>query len=137
MKEIKFERKDILPYSLHDMRITNIKYDDNDLTFEFKDGIEKDNKKVKASVKITKVDFDFSTITLMSDNGYYGEFNGEKMELTEFVDNNKDFRIEIVDELHGYNMVQYNGFLDIKDRKDLVECSIYIYYSGDYLYLID
>ena len=137
MKEIKFERKDILPYSLHDMRITNIKYDDNDLTFEFKDGIEKDNKKVKASVKITKVDFDFSTITLMSDNGYYGEFNGEKMELTEFVDNNKDFKIEIVDELHGYNMVQYNGFLDIKDRKDLVECSIYIYYSGDYLYLID
>ena len=76
MKEIKFERKDILPYSLHDMRITNIKYDDNDLTFEFKDGIEKDNKKVKASVKITKVDFDFSTITLMSDNGYYGECNG-------------------------------------------------------------
>ena len=137
MKEIKFERKDILPYSLHDMRITNIKYDDNDLTFEFKDGIEKDNKKVKASVKITKVDFDFSTITLMSDNGYYGEFNGEKMELTEFVDNNKDFKIEIVDELHGYNMVQYNGFLDIKDRKDLIECSIYVYYSGDYLYLID
>ena len=137
MKEIKFERKDKLPYSLHDMRITNIKYDDNDLTFEFKDGIEKDDKKVKASVKITKVDFDFSTITLMSDNGYYGKFNGEKMELTEFVDNNKDFKIEIVDELHGYNMVQYNGFLDIKDKKDLIECSIYIYYSGDYLYLID
>ena len=137
MKEIKFERKDKLPYSLHDMRITNIKYDDNDLTFEFKDGIEKDDKRIKASVKITKVDFDFSTITLMSDNGYYGKFNGEKMELTEFVDNNKDFSIEIVDELYGYNMVQYNGFLDIKDRKDLVECSIYIYYSGDYLYLID
>ena len=137
MKEIKFERKDKLPYSLHDMRITNIKYDDNDLTFEFKDGIEKDDKKVKASVKITEVDFDFSTITLMSDNGYYGKFNGEKMELTEFVDNNKDFSIEIVDELHGYNMVQYNGFLDIKDKKDLIECSIYIYYSGDYLYLID
>ena len=138
MKEIKLIKNDKLPYSLHDMSITGIKYDEEkfELVFEFKEGIEEKGKKINASIKITKVDFDFSTISILSKNGYYGKFEGEKKELKDFVDENKNFKFEIVDELHGYNMVQYNGFLDLDNNDDLLECSIYIYYSGDYIYVI-
>ena len=47
----------------------------------------------------------------LSELGKYGEFNGKKISLKEFVKEYDDFCFEILDELYGYNQVEYMGYI--------------------------
>ena len=83
---------------------------------------------------IEKADPEDCSVWLLSDNGRYGSFQGEKMMLTDFLKNYPDFTFEILDELYGYNMVSFTGYLSLDGRENLIEASFSIYYTGSIVY---
>ncbi len=126
-----------IPYSLHDMRVNRIERVGNHLRFYFESGyIElKDNfRQVNGNLFIEDVDMDFSDVHFLSENGAYGTFNGERMELVHFLKNYEDFSLEIVDETYGYNTVVYQGYLSLPNRKNLIDMTMSIYYTGNIVY---
>ncbi len=126
-----------IPYSLHDMRVNRIERVGNHLRFYFESGyIElKDNfRQVNGNLLIEDVDMDFSDVHFLSENGAYGTFNGERMELVHFLKNYEDFSLEIVDETYGYNTVVYQGYLSLPNRKNLIDMTMSIYYTGNIVY---
>lgn len=77
---------------------------------------------------------DFVSVLLLSKNGKYGKFQGYKLSLDNFLEKFKTYAFEIVDELYGYNMVEYSGFLSTPDCEDFMELSLWIYHFGDIVY---
>ncbi len=138
MKETKLEKDNKLPYSLHDMKINEIQLHENNVTLVFEYGYVETKepfKQVDGSIMIKNVDYDFCSIYLLSKNGNYGEFLGRKITLKDFIKEYKQYSIEIIDELYGFNQVQYSGYLLLPHKKDLIELSINFYYTGDLIYL--
>ena len=98
--------------------------------------VEKNNI-VDGNITIQGVDFDYVTILLLNKNGEYGEFLGQKLSLDEFLGKYDKYSFEIVDELYGYNTVEYNGFLSILGQSECIEMTISIYHFGDIWYETD
>ena len=128
-----------IPYSLHDMRVNRIERVGHHLRFYFESGyIElKDNfRQVNGNLLIEDVDMNFSDVHFLSENGAYGTFSGERMELVYFLKSYEDFSIEIVDETYGYNTVVYQGYLSLPNRKNLIDMTMSLYYTGNIIYEI-
>ena len=66
--------------------------------------------------------------------GEYGNFQGEKLELSEFLRKYDYHSFEIVDELYGYNQVLYSGYLLIEGIEDFIEMNLSIYFTGNIIY---
>ena len=136
MKETVLEKSIKQPYSLHDMIINNIEIIGNNLNLSFEHGFMKTNEpynQVDGSIKIEDVDFDFADIYFLSENGSYGNYNGKKITIKDFLKEYKDYSLEVVNELFGYNMVEYSGFLTIPGKED-IEFSLGLYYTGNLIY---
>ncbi len=126
-----------IPYSLHDMRVNQIERVGNHLRFYFETGyIElKDNfQQVDGNLLIEDVDMNFSDVHFLSENGAYGRFSGERMELEDFLKNYNDFFFEILDESYGYNTVFYQGYLSLPKKNNLIDMTMSIYYTGNIVY---
>lgn len=138
MKETILKKNHQLPYSLHDMIINKIIIEENNIELIFENGYVETKgtyKQVDGTILLKEVDNDFCSIYLLSNNGDYGEFIGRKLNIKEFIEEFKQYSLEIVDELHGFNQVQYNGFLSLPNQENFIEYSMNFYYIGDLIYL--
>ena len=132
-----FKHNPPIPYSLHDMRVTQIILQKDTIRFEFENGyvqLVEPPTKVNGTITIEGVSFDFTTVFLLSKSGEYGKFQGEKLEVAEFLEKYDGNYFEIVDELYGYNQVLYSGYLSVNGSEDLREMEISIYYTGNIIY---
>lgn len=132
-----FKHNPPIPYSLHDMRISEIKIIDDKILFSFENGYVKLAEpylQVDVKIIIEGVDFDFVSVQLYSKNGEYGKYQGEKLELADFLKKYNWTSFEVVDELYGYNQVLYSGFLSVKENNDFIEMDISIYFAGNIIY---
>lgn len=140
MKETILEKNHHLPYSLHDMVIEQIEIEGDQITLHFEDGIEENKepyRRVDGRIVIKGVDEDFGVIQLLSESGTYGSFNGRKLELKDFIKEFKEYRLEIVDELYGFNRLEYGGFLSLPECENFIEYSFALYYTGDLVYITE
>lgn len=94
---------------------------------------------VEGKIEFAKVDWDFSFAYIIefpdgSLCGNQGNFTGHKMELLDFIQQNKELRFEIIDETYGYNTTKLDGYLwgDTKIK----ECRLEIYHLGDMSYIV-
>ncbi len=71
---------------------------------------------------------------MLSDNGQYGSFTGEKLSLDDFLKKYDWTSFEVVDELHGYNQVLYSGYLAVKGKEKFIAMDLSIYYAGNIVY---
>lgn len=128
-----------IPYSLHDMRINRIEIVGQDIKFYFEYGyvqLQEPFSQVNGNLLIQKIDFDSSHIYFLSENGKYGNFQGKKMELQSFLQKYSDFSFEVLDELYGYNMVNYCGYLSLPNKEVLIDITLSLYYTGDIIYQV-
>lgn len=125
------------PYSLHDMRIDKMALSGSDLHLCFEHGFVKRQEpyeQVEGSITVEKLDLDFCCVELLSTNGHYGGFRGEKMELADFLERFPSFSFEVVDELLAYNQVVYSGYLSLPGVTKLREMELSLYYWGEIVY---
>ena len=71
---------------------------------------------------------------LLSQLGKYGDFEGTKLSLKEFVEKYDEYFFEIIDEMYGYNQVEYIGYLNFPGKDDLIQMSLSLYFTGDVVY---
>lgn len=135
-------RKNItdLQYSLHDMRVTSMKFSNDTLILEFPFGIVSIENPCRqtdgrAFVKFKNVDPDSSYVYVMNFCGNTGSFTGEKLPLKEFISDFSDKSFEVIDETYGYNLSKFSGFLSVDT--DIKECVIEIYHLGNMEYIIE
>ena len=133
----KFKHNPPIPYSLHDMRVSKISVKKETIRLDFENGyekIEEPYEQVDGNITIEGVDFDFTSVLLHSKWGAYGKFEGEKLELAEFIKRYDSYSFEIIDELYGYNQVLYSGYLSVEGTGELVAMDIWIYFTGNIIY---
>ena len=133
----KYKYKSDIPYSLHDMVIKKIKLSEDTIKLLFDQGYVSTTEpfpRVDGNITIQGVDVDFTVIWLLSKYGRYGKFKGRKMSLKKFLKKYKKYSFEVVDELYGYNSVQYSGYLSFPGHKTMIEMTLSIYHFGDILY---
>ena len=126
-----------IPYSLHDMLVKRITLQKESIKFEFEYGYVKlvePYNQVDGSITIEGVDFDFVNVLVRNRMGEYGKFQGEKLELPEFLKKYDWISFEIIDELYGYNQVIYSGILLVEGSEDFMEMDISIYFTGNIIY---
>lgn len=83
---------------------------------------------------IEQVSMAFSDVYFLNENGAYGTFQGQRMELESFLDRYRDISFEILDEAYGYHTVTYRGYLSLPDRDPLMEVMLSLYYTGNIVY---
>lgn len=119
MKKV-YKHNPPIPYGLHDMKINKMEVLQDKITFHFENGyvelIEPYNQ-VDGVIVIEGIDFEFVSVHLLSNNGQYGCFHGEKLGLVDFLAKYDWISFEVVDELYGYNQVLYSGYLDIRGKE--------------------
>lgn len=132
-----FKHNPPIPYSLHDMRINELKIINDKILFVFENGYVKLSAPyphVNGTVTIEGVDFDFVSVQLYNNNGEYGKYQGEKLALTDFLKKYDWTSFEVVDELYGYNQVLYSGYLSVKGNDNFIGMDISIYFTGNIVY---
>ena len=136
--DIEYKFSVTAPCSLHDRRINRIKPIGDHLRLYFESGYYSLNHdaQVNGNLLIQDVSMNFSDVHFLSENGNYGNFKGIRMELACFLNRFKNFSLEIIDELHGYNTVFYRGFLALPNKQNLIDMTISIYYTGNIVYEI-
>lgn len=125
------------PYSLHDMRVNRIERTGENLRFCFETGyveLKGENRQVSGDLLIERVSMAFSDVYFLSENGAYGTFQGQRMELESFLDRYRDISFEILDEAYGCHTVTYRGYLSLPDREPLIEVMLSLYYTGNIVY---
>lgn len=137
-KETVYKYQSTIPYSLHDMRVYKIEMTDEKIELYFENGfveLKEPYPQVEGNIVIEGADPDFCCVWLLSQYGQYGEFQGRKMALDDFIREYASFSFEIVDELYGYNQVNYAGYLTIPGDEILREMEISVYYTGNIIYI--
>ena len=135
--DVVYKYKPSIPYSLHDMRVNKIELAESRIRFYFEYGymdIQNSCKQVDGNIRVEGVDFDFSYIHLLSENGQYGTFTGKKMEISEFIKAYPYFSFEIIDEMYGYNAVTYSGYVSLPDSDSLIDMNLSIYHTGNIVF---
>lgn len=138
--QVTYEFRPTPPYSLHDMRVERLERVGDDLRLRMRTGlveVQPPHRQVDGNVRIEQVEPDFSDVCLLSENGAYGVFSGERMEFTDYLRRYGDCPLEILDESYGYNTVTYRGYLSPPDRDDLVEVLVSLYYTGRIVYEVE
>lgn len=126
-----------IPYSLHDMRVNRIEREGDTLRFCFEHGyveLQENNRQVDGDLVIEQVSPFFSDVYFLSENGAYGKFGGEHMELEEFLERYREASLEILDETYGCNTVSYRGYLSLPGKENLIEVLLSLYYTGNLVY---
>ena len=141
MKKVVRSNVTNLPFSLHDQIVIGFAAEDNRLEMLFESGflsITGPLKQVQGKIEFEKVDWDFCHVYVLEfPEGHcnLGNFQGKKMELLDFIKQNKNIRFEIIDETYGYNTSKFDGYL--WDETSMKECMVEIYHLGDMNYLIE
>ena len=126
-----------LPSSLHDMVVKKITCQNELVRLKFNHGYIKTKEpypQVNGNITIEKVDKDCACVLLLSNFGQYGVFEGKKMSLEDFIDKYDEYSFEIVDEMYGFNQVEYIGYLSFPKKEDLIQMSLSLYFTGDIVY---
>ena len=126
----------ICPYGLHDMNTTRFEVCNKDILMRLQSGMHKISdpvKQVDGYVKFCNVDFDFCFVTIINELVNEGPITGEKMSFLNFIDRYQNFSFEIIDEVYGYNMTKFWGWLSAGG--DLKECIIEFYHFGDMIFV--
>lgn len=134
-----YRHQSAIPYSLHDMQVNQMEWIGQDLKFHFSYGyvqLKEPFTQVDGDLLIQKVDPDSSYVYFLSENGKCEDFQGKKMELQQFLRDYPDISFEILDELYGYNMVSYSGYLSLPGKVALIEMTMSLYYTGDIIYQV-
>lgn len=56
------------------------------------------------------------------------------MSLKDFVEKYSEYYFEILDELYGFNQVEYIGYLRSPQNDELIQMSLSMYFTGDIVY---
>ncbi len=115
-----------LPYSLHDMSVTDFSVDDITLTFELSSLLRMGNpcEQVDGSIRFRNVDWDFCFVYILNFIGNEGSFTGEKMSLNTFIKNWNNMRFDIIDETYNWQKARFSGWLSVGE--ELKECVLEI-----------
>ena len=119
-------------YSLHDMNITALEMNGNDVMLRTQTGLIKTGnpaRQVDGHVEFHGVDWGFCYVYLFDFNGNVGPFTGEKKYLISFLEERKTLSFSVIDEVYGYNQTKFFGHLLANGK--LRECIIEIYHEGD------
>ena len=111
----RFKAKIDMPYSLHDMVVSKITCHDESVCLEFKHGYMSTKEpypQVEGHIFIENVDMDCACVLLLSKLGQYGDFTGTKIPLEDFVKKYDAYSFEIIDEMYGFNQVEYIGYFE-------------------------
>ena len=133
----RFKQQTDLPYSLHDMVVNKITCQNELVRLKFNHIYIKTKETyqhVNGKITIEKVDIDCACVLLLSNFGLYGVFEGKKMSLEDFIDKYDEYSFEIVDEMYGFNQVEYIGYLSFPKKEDLIQMSLSLYFTGDIVY---
>lgn len=133
----RFKQQTDLPYSLHDMVVNKITCQNELVRLKFNHGYIKTKEpypQVNGNITIEKVDKDCACVLLLSNFGQYGVFEGKKMSLEDFIDKYDEYSFEIVDEMYGFNQVEYIGYLRLPDKEESIQMSLSMYFTGDIVY---
>lgn len=133
----KFKQQISLPYSLHDMVINNITLKNNSVNLEFEHGFTNSKEpytQVDGKITIENVDINSACILLLSPLGKYGNFNGTKISLNNFIRKYSQYHFEIIDEMYEYNQIEYIGYLYLPQNNDPTQISLSMYYDGNIVY---
>lgn len=130
-------RKNIqdLPYSLHDMVVTEMGLQGDQLILGFEHGFVKIADpclQVDGELRFHKVDQDFCFAYVLDFYGNAGPFSGEKYFLADFAAARPELRFEIVNESYGFNYSRFAGYL--YSDGGIKECVVEIYHLGDMEY---
>ncbi len=115
-----------LPYSLHDMSVTNFLVDDTTLTFQLSAliRIAESCQQVNGCIRFRKVDWDFCFVYILDFLGNEGSFSGEKMSLNTFIKKWDNMHFDIIDETYNWHIARFSGWLSIGE--ELKECVLEI-----------
>lgn len=135
----RFKQQMNMPYSLHDMVVSNITCQNGTVYLEFEHGFvsaKEPYTQVDGKIAIENVDMDSTCVLLLSKLGKYGRFDGVKVSLNDFIKQYGKCCFEIVDEMYGFHQVEYIGYLRLpKDNElDLIQMSLSMYFNGDIVY---
>ena len=136
----KFKQQINMPYSLHDMIVKNITYQNGSIFFTFEHGFvstEKPCTRTEGKITIENVDMDSACVLLLSKMGKYGKFDGMKISLNDFIERYDKYYFEIIDEMYGFNQVEYIGYLQLPNDDNSIQMSLSIYFYGSILYETD
>lgn len=138
MKRTPRDNIDGLPYSLHDMRVTRLRVDGDELAMEFESGFVRTAPpcvNVNGEICFHSVDWDFCYAYVLDFCGNEGSFTGRKQPLAGFAAENHGLSFEIIDETYGCNKSRFAGWLSSGDG--FKECVIEIYHLGSMEYLTE
>lgn len=133
----RFKQQLEIPYSLHDMIVNQIIFQNDSVHLQFQNGYistKEPYPQVNGNITIEEVDEDSVCILLLSDLGKYGDFRGKKMLLKDFLKQYEEYSFEIVDEMYGFHQVEYIGYLYFPEKEGSVQMSLSIYFTGDIVY---
>ena len=138
MKETRCIVDPKMPYGLHDSKIDEIKITNGNLELYFKDKITKIGKdislKVRGNIIVEGIDSDFCCVLINDNEDSNGNFYGKKFEISEFIDNYKDYTFEVIDEYYGYHRLEYQGYLWTKNEEPKEMTLCLGYFKGDIIY---
>ena len=141
MKEIRFKADPKTPYCLHDCTVNSMTLKEGNLKLEFEDGIMSlscaEGSEVIGNLVAEDLDESCCKVILQGRGGTMGEFRGEKLTLSEFIEKHKDFGFEIIDEYYGWQRLQFAGWLWEKDNKPLDMTLSLGYFKGDLVYNVE
>ncbi len=133
----RFKQHIDIPYSLHDMVVHKITCRNDSVYLDFSYGYVSTKApypQVDGHITIEAVDMDCACVLLLSELGKYGDFEGTKMSLKDFVEKYAEYYFEILDELYGFNQVEYIGYLRSPQKDELFQMSLSMYFTGDIIY---
>ena len=116
----RFKQQVDIPYSLHDMIVNQIILENDTVYLRFEHGYIRAKEpypQVNGSITIEEVDQDSAC-----------------MSLEDFLDQYNEYSFEIVDEMYGFNQVEYIGYLRLPDKEESIQMSLSMYFTGDIVY---
>lgn len=133
----RFKQQIDTPYSLHDMVVNNITCQNESVSLSFEHGfvsIKEPCIQVEGNITFENVDMDSACVLLLSKLGKYGSFDGIKISLNDFIKKYDKYYFEIIDEMYGFNQVEYIGYLHLPKDNDFIQMSLSLYFSGNIVY---
>ena len=58
----------------------------------------------------------------------------KKISINDFIEQYDECFFEIIDEMYGFNQVEYIGYLHSPNKYDLIQMSLSMYFNGDIVY---
>ena len=133
----RFKQHIDIPYSLHDMVVHKITCRNDSVYLDFCYGYVSTKApcpQIDGHITIEDVVMDCACVLLLSKLGKYGDFEGTKMSLKDFIEKYSEYYFEILDELYGFNQVEYIGYLRSPQNDELIQMSLSMYFTGDIVY---